>query len=213
MTLERLIASVGLLPYFDLQTIAQLSDESRHTLRVQLSRWIKRGKIVSLRRGMYALGPGYRRRPVGAVVLANALHSPSYLSFQWALGFHGLIPDMVVTYTSATTRAPRTFQNDFGKFRYKHIKQEFFFGYEAIEVDHERAQVAVPEKALLDFWHSESGEWTQDRMDSMRFQGFSAVSFRRLKEFAERWNSPRLIRAVAAWKAFAGTQTKGDRVL
>jgi predicted transcriptional regulator of viral defense system len=162
---------------------------------------------------MYALGARYRRRQISAVALANGLYSPSYLSFQWALGYYSLIPEMVVTYTSATTRSPRTFQNEFGRFKYRHIKKDFFFGYEAVEVDSQRAQVAMPEKALLDFWHSEPGEWTEERMGSMRFQGFDGVSLKRLEEFAERWDSPRLIRAVINWSAFVKTEAKGVKVL
>lgn len=213
MNIHRLIALTGGLPYFDMQTIAQLSGETRHTLRIQLSRWIKRGRLVPLRRGMYALGSAFRRRPISAAALANSLYSPSYLSFQWALGFHGLIPEMVVTYTSATTRAPRTFQNEFGKFRYKHVKNDFFFGYETMKIDEQRVQVALPEKALLDFWHSEPGEWTEERMRSMRFQAFDVVSMKRLNEFVKRWDSPRLIRALVQWRALMKTEMKGVRPL
>src|SRR3989339_2002390 len=209
MNIDSLIALTGGLPYFDLQAIAQLSGEPRHTLRVQLCRWAKLGKIVPLRRGMYALGTGYRRHSISPAALANRLISPSYLSFQWALGYYGLIPEMVITYTSATTRMPRTFQNEFGKFKYKHIKRDFFFGYQAVEIDHQQVQVAMPEKALLDFWHSEPGEWTEERMDSMRFQGFDMVSLKRLEEFAKRWDSPRLIRAVINWRVFVRMETKG----
>jgi hypothetical protein len=71
----------------------------------------------------------------------------------------------------------------------------------------------MPEKALLDFWHSEPGEWTEERMGSMRFQGFDGVSLKRLEEFAERWDSPRLIRAVINWSAFVKTEAKGVKVL
>ena len=117
MNINRFFEMTGGMPYFDLHAIAQLSGEPRHTLRVQLCRWAKSGKITQLRRGMYALGPMYRRRKICTASLANTLYSPSYLSFQWALGFHGVIPEMVVTYTSATTRVPRTFQNEFGKFK------------------------------------------------------------------------------------------------
>ncbi|MEI6809150.1 MAG: hypothetical protein WCN95_10550 [bacterium] len=213
MNIERLISLAGLMPYIDIQALAQLSGEPRHTLRVQLCRWAKAGRIVPLRRGMYALGEVYRRRKISAGALANGLYSPSYLSFQWALGFHGLIPEMVVTYTSATTRGPRTFQNELGKFRYRHIKKDFFFGYETVKIDNERVQVATPEKALLDLWHSEPGEWTEERMESMRFQGLDTVSLARLEKFAERWDSPRLIRAVVQWRAFVKTEYKGVKVL
>ena len=56
MRLEEIIAAARNMPYFDLPAIVQLSGEPRHSLRVQLSRLARQGKIKSLRRGMYALG-------------------------------------------------------------------------------------------------------------------------------------------------------------
>lgn len=213
MNFESLISLVGSVPYFDLQTVVQLSGESRPTLRIQLHRWCALGKVTPLRRGMYALGLKYRHVQIGAGALANGLYGPSYLSFQWALGWYGMIPEMVVTYTSATTRSPRVFRNELGTFSYKHMKTDFFFGYRAVEIDGMQVHVATPEKALLDFWSSEPGEWTEERMASMRFQGFEKIGTKRLNDFSARWNSPRLIRAVNSWKAYVKTETRGSRVL
>jgi predicted transcriptional regulator of viral defense system len=55
-------------------------------------------------------------------VLASQIYRPSYLSFHWALGYYGLIPERAVVYTSATTRVPRRFENALGRFRYIHVK-------------------------------------------------------------------------------------------
>ena len=55
-------------------------------------------------RGMYTFADRYRRVPVSPAALANALYSPSYVSGLWALGFYGLIPEGVSSYTSVTTR-------------------------------------------------------------------------------------------------------------
>ena len=117
---------------------------------------------------MYALGEPYRRTALHAAALANKLHSPSYLSLQWALSYHGLIPEGVPAYTSITTRVGRSFSNPIGEFIYTHIKLPAFFGYSAQQIDGQDTMVAVPEKALLDVWYQGKGEWTCRRMEQMR---------------------------------------------
>ena len=180
MKFADIISATRNLPYFDLATIAQLSGEPRQSLRMQLSRLVRQDKIKSLRRGMYVLGEPYRKVSPNPAMLANRIYTPSYLSFHWALGYYGLIPEKVVLYTSATTRGPRLFENEFGHFQYKHIKPDCFAGYQAVEIDRQKVLVAVPEKALLDLWHIADGEWTTERMGGMRFQNFEIVSRKKL---------------------------------
>lgn len=213
MRFEQLIAVTKNMPYFDLPTIAQLSGEPRQSLRMQLSRLIKQGKIKSLRRGVYALGEPYRKMNPNPVVLANRMYAPSYLSFHWALGYYGLIPEMVFLFTSATTRVPRLFKNEFGSFQYKHIKPGSFAGYQTVEIDHQKVLIAVPEKALLDLWHIEDGEWTTERMASMRFQNFEMVALKKLNKYAELFQSPRLVRAVKNWRTYVKAEMKGVKEL
>lgn len=213
MRFEKLVSAIRSMPYFDLPTIAQLSGEPRQSLRMQLSRLIRQGKIKSLRRGMYALGEPYRKVSSNPAMLANRLYTPSYLSFHWALGYYGLIPEKVVLYTSATTRVPRLFENDFGRFQYKHIKPDYFAGYQTIEIDRQKVLIAVPEKALLDLWHIENGEWTTERMASMRFQSFEMVSLKKLNKYAGMFHSPRLSRAVRNWRAHVQAETEGVKKL
>lgn len=199
MKFNDLIQLLPDVPFFDLAMVVQLSGEQRENIRIQLHRWCKNGKILPLRRGMYALADGYRRTPVQAAELANHLYRPSYLSGLWALGFYGLIPEMVVTHTSITTRVPRHFQNAFGAFRYFNIKHACFFGYRAVEISGRRVLLAEPEKALLDLWHLNRGEWNPARMAEMRFQNTDLIDNRRLSEHATRFESPRLLRAVEIW--------------
>ena len=213
MRFEQLIAAVRSMPYFDLPTVVQLSGEIRQSLRMQLSRLVRQGKIKSLRRGMYALGEPYRKVNPNPAMLANRIYTPSYLSFHWALGYYGLIPEKVVLYTSATARVPRLFENEFGRFQYKHIKPDCFAGYQTVEIDGQKVLIAVPEKALLDLWHIEDGEWTTERMAGMRFQNFEMVSLKKLSRYAEMFQSPRLVRAVRNWRAYAKAETKGEKEL
>jgi predicted transcriptional regulator of viral defense system len=213
MQFERLVSLVSDLPCFDLATLVQLAGEKRTTLLMQLYRWTRRGKIVALRRGMYALADAYRRTAINPATLANQLYHPSYLSLHWALGYYGLIPEKVVTYTSVTTRAPHRFANAFGQFRYVHIKQDCFFGYHSMALEKTKMLVAAPEKALLDLWHIERGVWSEERMAEMRWQNVELVDAAKLKAWAGRFNSPRLIRAVQVWAALADAECAGTRQL
>ncbi len=209
MRLEDLVELVGELPCFDLPLLTQAFSVKRPVLRVQLSRWMKEGKVIGLRRGMYLLSPTYRRIPLSPVILANQLYTPSYLSGLWALGYYDMIPERVVWFTSVTSRVPRHFENPVGVFDYRNIKQAFFFGYGSMKVGDHEVLVAEPEKALLDYWHLTSGEWTSARLSEMRFQNGGIVSKERLIAYGARFNSPRLTRAVERWMKLDGEEGEG----
>ena len=199
MCLDAALDLLGSLPFFDLATVAQLTEEPHGSLVNQMHRWSRAGKLVPLRRGMYAFADRYRRVPVSPASLANALYSPSYLSGLWALAFHGLIPEAVPSYTSVTTRTPRRFDNRFGAFVYHAIKRDFFFGYRTVSIAGAEVVIATPEKALLDLFHLNSGEWDRPRMVEMRFQQGEGIDRRRLREYAQRMGKPRILRAVQVW--------------
>ena len=199
MTFDSFVRLVAGQPFFDLATAVQLSGENRAAVRTQLYRWTRQGKLFSLRRGMYALADRYRKVPINPAELANHLYRPSYLSGLWALGFYGLIPEKVETFTSVTPRVPRRFENELGRFEYRNVKQCAFFGYRRAGVQGNQVLLAEPEKALLDLWHLGRGTWNEDRMTEMRFQNQDAVDPGKLDQYAGRFESPRLLRATKVW--------------
>ncbi len=209
MKFGNLLTLLGGQGWFDLATASQLSGQTGPGLVAQLHRWSKAGKLIPLRRGMYALSEEYRRTSIHPAQLANEIHSPSYLSTHWVLGFYGLIPEKTVTYTSVTTRSPKIFANDFGTFAYRHVKPDFFFGYHRVEIDGVSVVLAEPEKALLDLWHLESGMWDESRLLEMRFQNMELVDPDRLLDFACRFRSPRLLEPVENWKRLAVEEHRG----
>ncbi len=209
MKYDDLVRMVGKQGYFDLASVVQLSGEIRGTIRVQLHRWCKAGKLLPLRRGMYAFPKGFTAMPINPAELANKIYSPSYISTHWALGFYGLIPEKVVTYTSITSRVPRSFENAFGLFKYQNIKREAFFGYRSVDIDQKQIVIAEPEKALLDFWHLKKGKWSKERMVEMRFQEAGLVDRAKLNEYAERCGSPRLLKAASLWCEVVDSEQEG----
>ena len=210
MTFDRLVQQLGHLPFFDLSMVLQIMGENKSKVRTQLHRWIKSGKIAALKREMYTFADRYRKAVLYPTVLANELYRPSYLSSLWALSYYGLIPEKVVTYTSVTPRVPHTFSNQFGTFQYSNIKQSCFFGFSSHVIQQQNIWLSDPEKAILDLWHLNKGEWTIERLSSMRFQNFDLVDFERLEQYARKFNSPRIIRAVKNWNLLVETGKEGE---
>jgi predicted transcriptional regulator of viral defense system len=212
MTFDTLVKLTGALPWFDLALLVQAGDGRREALRVQLSRWMASGKVIGLRRGMYALAPAYRRTRLVPAALANALYRPSYLSGLWALAFYDLIPERVAWLTSVTPRPSRRFANELGTFDYRNLDAERFWGYRPTTFGNAQVMVAEPEKALLDHWHLTPGEWSAERLSEMRYQHVETIDTALLERYAERFQSPRLRQAVSRWLEQCA-QIEGDESL
>ncbi|MBN2494898.1 MAG: hypothetical protein JXR96_09940 [Deltaproteobacteria bacterium] len=200
------------LPVFDLATVVQLSEERRETIVQQLHRFSKAGKIIPLRRGMYALAEPYRKVPVQTAELASLIYRPSYLSELWALSYYGLIPEAVPVFTSVSTRKPRRFQCEFGEYRYKNVKASVFFGYTAVELAGRKVILATPEKALVDLWYCSKGEWTPERMREMRISNASLIDPRALSSIVDRIHKPRMHRALSAWRQIRSDEDEGELI-
>lgn len=109
-------------------------------------RYTKRGLLKRVKRGIYALYDTV----VPELYLANKLYEPSYISLEFALSYHQVIPETVYEVTSVTTKATRRF-NVLGKvFTYRKIKKEAFTGYSVNQQRGLTFLIAEPEKAFVD---------------------------------------------------------------
>ena len=178
------------------------------TLKNQLTGWRKRKLILRLRRGMYILNPEDRRVHPSRIFLANSLYSPSYVSLDWALAHYGLIPEKVADVTSIAAKKTMFFSNEFGVFRYQHLKPSLFFGYQKKEDENGYpVLMAEPEKALLDFFYLESVRFNKKNLynifeESYRFQNVSQLRLKILKKYAARFGQKKLMEIVRAFEAF-----------
>lgn len=160
--------------------------------QVQISRWVKQGKLIKLAEGKYVFSEPYRKTPVSHIFIANHLVYPSYVSLEYALSYYDLIPEAVFSVTSLTTRRPITYETELGGFIYRHIKTELFWGYESTDHPEFNAMIATPEKALLDLFYFWRGKITKDRMKEMRFQNLESIKKDRLLEFTKKTGSQKL---------------------
>jgi len=127
----------------------------------QIKRALASEELIQIRRGLYILGKPYRRKGVNSYELAQAIYGPSYISFESALSYHGLIPEAVYTTSSATTKRGCEFDTPMGRFSYAHVPMgSFRVGVERIE--HERIifLMGTPLKALTDLVWVKRHDWT-----------------------------------------------------
>jgi predicted transcriptional regulator of viral defense system len=186
---------------FDLPFLRQsfgIRPEDDAALSVQLSRWAKAGKIHILRKGLYAL---VGRDTPNALVIANRLVEPSYISGEYALSYYGLIPESVFTITSGCLRAPRQAlaETPYGNFSYRQVK--VMDGFDRFEIGGDKISFATLEKALVDTWHWLRGAWTPKRHAGMRYGDRDLINPDRLRDWAKKFESPRLVKAAETFLA------------
>ena len=165
-------------------------------LQAQLSRWVKGKRLIKLARGKYILARPYRKVHPPLEYVANRLVYPSYVSFERALAWYGLIPEAVAVVTSVTTGRPRVVETALGTFRYRHIHQRLFWGYETIDHQGLACVLAVPEKAILDLFYFQRGAATLAKIQEMRLQNLNRLDANRLRTFAQRMGGHKLAECV-----------------
>jgi predicted transcriptional regulator of viral defense system len=91
---------------------------------MNLVRWQEKEYIMKLRNRWYAFNDAESSENMEWLA-ANLIYSPSYISLHTALSWYNLIPEMIATTTSVTTRKTNHFSTPLGYFDY-HIKPELF---------------------------------------------------------------------------------------
>ena len=115
---------------------------------IKIKRMSDQNKIIKLTKNLYETDkniPGY--------LVANAIYAPSYLSFDYALAYYGLIPEAVYVYTSATFNKgkKKEYRNALGVFTYRDVPSLVYpYGIEIIDEGDRCFTIAVAEKALCD---------------------------------------------------------------
>jgi len=131
---------------FSARDVQALFGVSKVAATFLLYRYAKRGVITRMKRGLYAFSDAL---PPDAY-LANKLYSPSYLSREFALSYHGVIPETVYEITSVTPKATRKFEVAGKIYSYKRVKKPAFTGYLLEKQRGFTFRIADAEKAFVD---------------------------------------------------------------
>ena len=124
----------------DLRNILEIKHSA--SLYKVITKLLEAGIIIKIERGKYLLAD----TKVNDYTLANFIYQPSYVSFESALNFYGILSQFPYEITSVTTK--KTVKKVFEEkvFSYAHIQKKLFWGYE----NRNGFLIALPEKALLD---------------------------------------------------------------
>lgn len=143
----------ALQPEIDHQGILAQMPEQSHPRR-KLKEFQNKGYLIRVKNGFYVFDPDFLGRPYSPPIVANLLYGPSYISLEYALSFHRLIPERVETLTSVTTQKNKQFETAIGNFSYAHLHASLYpLGVTIAQTsDNRQFLIATPEKALLDFF-------------------------------------------------------------
>ena len=183
------------------------------SLKVQVSRWVKAKKIIQLKRGLYLLAEPYRKILPSEFFIANVLKTPSYISLEKALEYHGLIPEAVTVVTCVTTRRPESFSTPAGRYDYSHVKPSLFWGYISLNLSGQTVFMATPEKALLDFFYLKHVKVSLDYLKEMRLQNVGNIKLKKLLEYAGRFKKKNLARTAQLVGEYIKGEMKGVKRL
>ena len=160
----------------------------------KISREIKKGKLFKIITGLYETDPN-----TPGYLLASSIYGPSYISFDFALSYYGLIPERVSTITCATfnKKKRKQYNTKFGVFTYKHVpssaypeeillKQENNYSY----------QIATKEKALCDKLYSLKPLKNLSNLETMLFndlridiEEFKKINIKKIEKLSNLYHS------------------------
>ena len=160
----------------------------------KISREIKKGKLFKIITGLYETDPN-----TPGYLLASSIYGPSYISFDFALSYYGLIPERVSTITCATfnKKKRKQYNTKFGVFTYKDVpssaypeeillKQENNYSY----------QIATKEKALCDKLYSLKPLKNLSNLENMLFNDlridideFKKINIKKIEKLSNLYHS------------------------
>lgn len=155
---------------FTHEMIANILTPHVNNINAKISYMVKKGELIRIKKGIYIFGKEYKTSSLDIISIANILYAPSYVSFDYALSYHGLIPERVYEITSGTMRMKKSFDTQVGRFTYKPVPlQAYALGVDWFYDDINGGKLlATAEKALCDKIRFDKGlgRLSQERLSS-----------------------------------------------
>jgi hypothetical protein len=123
--------------------------------------------------------------------LVNVLRLQSYISLESALVDRGITSQSPAVLTCVTTEYPKTFRSSSLTISYRKISDNLYWGFEEKRTRYNNYQIALPEKALLDWIYLTRQEGLPTPLDEINFE---FLDRQKLREFASRF--PRTVEEV-----------------
>lgn len=118
--------------------------ENKDALYVMISRYLEKGYLIKIQRGLYKL----QDKEINQFELANKLKKHSYISFETVLAKEGVIFQWQDTIFSASNRSV-AIKNKFGKFKYRKLPDRVLYSNDGI-INKKHYYIASKERAFCD---------------------------------------------------------------
>jgi predicted transcriptional regulator of viral defense system len=151
-----ILSSFENMPYFTIEGFRQVTgvDSADQVVRNLLYRWVKTGRLVQLKNGVYMTRRFYEQHrgdylfsaAVSAIVMPQ-----SYLSLEFILQRHNLLTEVTYPITCITLKVTRRIVNEIGTYWYRNIRPDLYRGFTISEYFGIRVAQATLGKALFDY--------------------------------------------------------------
>jgi len=173
---------------FNGQTLKDISEiKNKASFSAVVKRLLLNKILLRLEKDKYLV----KNRAVNPFNLANLLYAPSYISFETALNFYGILSQFPHELSSATIKKTVSKKIMGQQYSYTHLKPELFFGF----VKRDGILIANPEKALLDQVYLAQKGWKKINLEEY---DFSRIKKGRLKEYYARYPRTKQTKKMAA---------------
>lgn len=160
----------------------------------KINREVNNGHIFPIKKGLYETD-----EDTPGLYLTAYIYGPSYVSFEYALYYHGMIPEKVTVFTNATFNKNRSkkYVNRFGVFTYRDVpKSAYPFGIKAHVINGYSYTLASPEKSLCDRLYIASPQSSMKNLSTLIFddlriseEAFSELDFKMLMFLCDKYKS------------------------
>ncbi len=197
------------LPYFTTPYLMSLFADYKYP-RNKIKHSTKSGDLIHIKQGLYILGQNYNRK-YSREVISGMLYGPSAISTEYALSFHGFIPERVEKITSICFKRDKSFNTPIGLFSYKYLPLEkYIIGIQYHQTELGNYFIASPEKALCDKIYFSSINLKSEildylleelRIDRIQLQNLDINLLTKLSEIYKRKNTAYLLQTLTSLQA------------
>ena len=143
------------------------AEERESTVSARLNKYVKAGKLIGVRRGLYAKDKNYDK-----FELATKIYTPSYISFETVLAKAGVVFQFYgqVFVASYITREAVV---DGQTYSYKRIRDQILTNHTGVEAK-DNYYIASPERAFLDIVYASKG-YHFDNLSPLNWEGIFEI--------------------------------------
>ena len=183
--LENLIVKHGQIVTTDNIAIEAKGSWDEKHIYVLISKLTKRGWLIRIKRGLYAISDLSTRGflSLSPYIVANLLVKDSYVSFEAALHHHGMFDQLTnkIISVSLTTYKGAKLQGT--EYSFVKTKAEHYFGWEEADIENKKARIATAEKAIVDMINFHRSKYSIDLVVEKLREHRKDLNLARLNEY------------------------------